>query len=312
MGLFDKIKGPVFLKEDSSAQRQIQQLKEIRSQFPEKIQGQIDQELKIVSAGIYGEQNIAFELKNSRIPMLILHDLYLESGDLAAQIDYLIVTRKRSFVLECKNLIGNIEITADGDFIRSFSLGRYSQKEGVYSPITQNQRHLELIKRLLREQKDNFISRALLESRFYDRYRSVVVLANPKTILYAKYAPKEIKSQVIRADQLLAYIERINEEPGADSISEKTMQQTAAYFLSHHREKIVDVSQRYKKLLRAVPPQAPKSQTAQPLPVKKVMLCPKCGAPMIKRRAARGEFKGQEFWGCSQYPICKQIVNISG
>lgn len=48
----------------------------------------------MLQAGICGEDTIAFELKNSHIPMMVLHDLYLEHEGLSAQIDYLIVTRK--------------------------------------------------------------------------------------------------------------------------------------------------------------------------------------------------------------------------
>uniref|UniRef100_UPI0009FFCCA4 topoisomerase DNA-binding C4 zinc finger domain-containing protein n=1 Tax=Pleomorphomonas koreensis TaxID=257440 RepID=UPI0009FFCCA4 len=35
--------------------------------------------------------------------------------------------------------------------------------------------------------------------------------------------------------------------------------------------------------------------------------CPKCGAPMRKRLAKRGKFRGREFMGCSRYPRCDGI-----
>lgn len=38
--------------------------------------------------------------------------------------------------------------------------------------------------------------------------------------------------------------------------------------------------------------------------------CPKCSSAMIKRKARQGVRAGQEFWGCSQYPKCRGIVNI--
>ena len=41
-----------------------------------------------------------------------------------------------------------------------------------------------------------------------------------------------------------------------------------------------------------------------------VKWCPKCNSPMIKRTAKRGMFAGSMFWGCSNYPRCKYIVNI--
>ncbi len=38
--------------------------------------------------------------------------------------------------------------------------------------------------------------------------------------------------------------------------------------------------------------------------------CPKCGSPMIRRIAGRGSHKGKAFYGCSNYPRCKLIVDI--
>lgn len=41
------------------------------------------------------------------------------------------------------------------------------------------------------------------------------------------------------------------------------------------------------------------------------VLCPRCSSSMIKRIAKRGANAGNAFWGCSAYPDCKQIVNLS-
>lgn len=40
--------------------------------------------------------------------------------------------------------------------------------------------------------------------------------------------------------------------------------------------------------------------------------CPKCGAIMVLQTAQRGKYRGQHFWGCSDFPRCKKIVNIEG
>ena len=40
------------------------------------------------------------------------------------------------------------------------------------------------------------------------------------------------------------------------------------------------------------------------------LLCPRCGAPMVRRRATRGPNAGKEFYGCTNYPRCRGIVNI--
>lgn len=138
MGLFNKLSEPVFLKESSSAQEQLEKLKELEPSLNEEGQAKLQQDMKYIKYGIEGERNIIFELKNSHMPMYIIHDLYLRDGDLTSQIDFLVVTRKLCFVIECKNLYGDIEIDSQGAFVRSFDGQR--KKEGIYSPITQNQR----------------------------------------------------------------------------------------------------------------------------------------------------------------------------
>jgi restriction system protein len=35
--------------------------------------------------------------------------------------------------------------------------------------------------------------------------------------------------------------------------------------------------------------------------------CPKCGSPMVRRTAKRGENAGASFWGCTQYPACRGV-----
>lgn len=39
--------------------------------------------------------------------------------------------------------------------------------------------------------------------------------------------------------------------------------------------------------------------------------CPLCGKPMHRRTAAKGPRAGHPFWGCSAYPACKGILDIT-
>lgn len=39
--------------------------------------------------------------------------------------------------------------------------------------------------------------------------------------------------------------------------------------------------------------------------------CPKCGAALVKRKAAKGKHKGEIFWGCSAYPKCRYIKKLT-
>ena len=42
----------------------------------------------------------------------------------------------------------------------------------------------------------------------------------------------------------------------------------------------------------------------------KTVKCPDCGKKMILRIASKGRFVGKPFYGCSNFPICKKIVNV--
>lgn len=248
MGLFDKLNEPVFIKEDNNAAKQLELLEELYDKAQDAVKKQIEQEIKYISYGIKGEEQIAFELKNSHMPMYVLHDLYLEFEDLSAQIDYLIITRKGIFVIECKNLFGDITVNSNGDFVRSIKLGGRLVKEGIYSPITQNKRHLEII-RQVRGQDKSALTRVFFEKYFYDRYHSIVVLANPKTILNTKYAPKEVREKVIRADQLIEYIKKVNTRINIDTNNDKEMKALAEYFLSKHAPKEMTYHKKYEQII---------------------------------------------------------------
>lgn len=295
MGLFTITKEPVFLKEDSSALKQIECLKELYNQVNDEGKAEIENEIKLLEAGLYGENQIIFKLKNSHIPMVVLHDIYLEYEGLSAQIDFLIVTKGYVFVVECKNLVGNITIDNTGSFTRIFDYGKFKKKEGIYSPITQNQRHMELIKQKVIAKQTNIFSKKLAEKAFEENFKSVVVLANPKTVLNAKFAPKEIKNSVIRADQLIEFIKKTN--AGYETRSEKAMLEVAESYLQSHVENVKDYAEKYNQYL------------IQETVEEKVM-CPKCGAEMIKRVATKGANAGKAFYGCSNFPKCRGILSI--
>lgn len=246
MGLWDKMREPVFLKESNEAQRQIQMLEGLAPCLTIEGQEILRQDIRCLEYGILGEQQIAYELKNSHMPMYILHDIYLEDRDLSAQIDYLVVTRKLCFVIECKNLYGNIEITPTGEFYRIMEFNGQRKKEAIYSPVTQNEHHLELLKKIRLEGKENFLFRRMAEKQFDRTYQSIVVLSNPKTLLYAQNSSPYIRERVIRADQLVAYIRKQYQISSEAELSDKKLKEWAESFLDLHQEKHKNYLRKYQ------------------------------------------------------------------
>lgn len=316
MGLFDVNGEPVFLKEDSTAEQELAEMRSLLANSAGETRKRLERDIRITEAGIYGENQISFQLRNSHLPLFVMHDLYFEHEGLSSQIDFLVVTPYVTLVIECKNLVGNIEINDRGDFIRTFNYGHGNVREGMDSPITQNERHLQLMKAIKQDGKGTVLKLAN-EHYFRDFYKSVVVLANPKTILDDREAKKEIKEQVIRADALIARINELNESSRSNGrSSKKEMQEMAERWLarstSHMRDiaAVYGISRESAQVLTGQQTTTQETRTEKTPGTSSAPLCPKCGAPMVLRTAMRGERAGKRFWGCSRYPSCRGIVNI--
>ena len=224
-------------------------MEELRQKAPSEFQEKIDNQIRIAKYGIMGENNIAFELKNSGMDMYVLHDIYLEVNGLSAQIDYIVITRKRVYIIECKNMFGNIDIDNTGAFVRNYEFNGRKIKEGIYSPITQNERHMNVIRELQNTSKTNFITRKLAEKSFARDYKGIVVLANPKTCLNARFAKKEVKEQVIRADQLISYIRNCDAEVTDHTFSVDEMGKICDFYLQNNVSNRSDYTKKYTEML---------------------------------------------------------------
>ncbi|WP_417189550.1 NERD domain-containing protein [Agathobaculum sp.] len=312
MGLFSKPE-VVIAKESSNAKEYLRQLEELAEKAAGENAKKIAKEIAVVKAGIIGEDNILFELKNSGMDMVVLHDLYIESvSGASAQIDFLVLTPKINFVLECKNLFGNIEINSKGDFIRTIRCGGRYYKEGIYSPITQNQRHLQVLNEC-RNENHGKVMAALRNHWFSNFFKGLIVLSNPKTIINDQDAPQEVKKQVVRADQLVETIKRMNRESSELKSSMKDLKEDGEYYLNKmHIEKPITYIEKFKQEELEDQPAAEQPALIEPakpeLPEKN--LCPKCGKPLVMREARRGTHIGEKFWGCTGFPQCHFIKKI--
>ncbi|MFO7726664.1 MAG: four helix bundle suffix domain-containing protein [Oceanipulchritudo sp.] len=45
-------------------------------------------------------------------------------------------------------------------------------------------------------------------------------------------------------------------------------------------------------------------------PADQIPECPQCGKPMVLRTARTGKKVGKQFWGCSDYPDCKGVLDV--
>ncbi len=193
---------PILYFTNNTLESQIEALKS-----KENLDEETTKKIKLFQYGVDGEKKVLYELMNSDIGMYILHDINICFHNQEAQIDFLIMTEKSVYVLECKQLYGNITIDNKGNFIRELEWKGRKNKEGMYNPLTQCERHISLLKKICYS-KYNTLEKLLYKNRMNTLFTPIVVLANDKTILNDYNAPNEIKQKIVRADQLIKYIKK--------------------------------------------------------------------------------------------------------
>ncbi|MDQ1835420.1 NERD domain-containing protein [Massilia scottii] len=160
----------------------------------------IEDELRMLRAGIKGEQqsayHIDFDFRNS-VLTAVIHDLRLEHNGRVAQIDHLVIHRTHKFfVLETKSFSHGVKINDDGEFLRWNDWKK--TYEGLPSPIEQNRRHVEVL-------------REVLSSLGYAKpvFESFVLISPTARIDRSKVHPCP---EVVKADQFsTAYKKRLDD-----------------------------------------------------------------------------------------------------
>ena len=235
LDIFDKFRDAIILKEDCELERKVKYLEELKNKNPNN--KNITQQLYMAQKGLEGENEIIYQLKKSNIGMFILHDVNLVYEDLKAQIDFIVITPWCCYFIECKNLIGNISVNEKGDFIREYSFKGHKVKKGMESPYRQVQAQRDVYKKIWLKLQGK-LKGFLFERNFESFHRVLVVAANGENILNTKYAPKEMKNNIIKADALIRKLEYDRDHSDRDLWdNKKSMEQWANHFIKLNVEK---------------------------------------------------------------------------
>lgn len=227
-----RFKNQVLYKEDTTTQKELDRMKEYLKTHPNK---DLENKVKLFEYGLAGEKQVLYELLHSGIGMYILNNVSFEYKGKAAQIDFVVITARCTYFIECKNFIGNITINSKGDFVRTYMKNNRKVTEGTYNPITQSKRHLEIIKE---ENYDNanILYKMNFEKTFDSFHDYIVVMANPKTIINDKYAPKNIKERLVKADQIIECLKRLESKRDPFRF-EKDIKKVADVYIESNKEK---------------------------------------------------------------------------
>lgn len=233
------IKEPIFLKDFHKENKQIEDLEILLPKISNKDKSSlIHKDIITLKEGLIGENNVYYELKNSYIPMICLHNIRIELDGNTAQFDFIIITHYFIMILETKKLSGDITINESGEFIRIFKnkYGKIIKKEGIYSPISQNERHVRILK--------NYLIKNKLIKDF--PIKSLVLIANPKSIINRYKAPYDVKNKIFKSDQLTNILNNeIKKYKKEQSIYESKMYKIADFLLKNHSDPIYDYYKKY-------------------------------------------------------------------
>lgn len=227
-----RFKNQVLYKEDTTTQKELDRMKEYLKTHPNK---DLENKVKLFEYGLTGEKQVLYELLHSGIGMYILHNVSFEYKGKSAQIDFVVITARCTYFIECKNFIGNITINSKGDFVRTYMKNNRKVTEGTYNPITQSKRHLEIIKEQNYDNA-NILYKMNFEKTFDSFHDYIVVMANPKTIINDKYAPKNIKERLVKADQIIECLKRLESKRDPFRF-EKDIKKVADVYIESNKEK---------------------------------------------------------------------------
>ena len=104
----------------------------------------INYQILLYKIGEIGENKVLDELKYSFYPMHIFKDISINIGEFQCQIDFVILTKKSMYLIECKNTKFNVKIDKTG----SFYLINEGKKNRTFSVLNQIERQKMILEQL--------------------------------------------------------------------------------------------------------------------------------------------------------------------
>jgi restriction system protein len=203
----------------------------------------------------------------------LIKNVTLPTDDGSTQIDHVIVSKYGVFVVETKNLKGWIFGSANQ---KMWTQKIFRHSNQFQNPLHQNHKHVKTLE-------------ALLELAGHQIFSVVVFVGDstfktemPENVTYGSGYIRYIKSktQIVLA------------EPEVEEITLKISSGRLRPSFKTNREHV--------KHVKTIVADKGNSKT-----------CPKCGSEMALREAKQGQNTGKKFWGCSNFPKCKFVINIT-
>lgn len=224
--------------------------------------------------GVFGEFLVNKLLSQlPRSDYTLVKNVTLPTEDGTTQIDHIVVSKYGVFVVETKNMKGWI-FGSRNQKLWTQKIYRHTYK--FQNPLHQNYKHVKTLESLLG------IDSSKLHSVIVFVGNSTFKTDMPNNVTYERGCLDYIKQFVQPVFSGSEYSQTI------EAINEVKLKKSVATDLKHRKH--------VKELLTS------KNHIKQ---------CSRCSSEMIERETKRGENKGKRFWGCSSFPKCRAVEELS-
>jgi hypothetical protein len=239
-----------------------------RKDVPQATRKRIESEIRQIQAGITGERDATYiiDLYYGRSPnWAVIHDLRIEVGGHAAQMDHVIINRlAQVWVCESKHFAEGVSVNEYGEWSRWWR----GRQEGIPSPIEQNRRHILLLQRAF---DDGLVSapKRLGLVRWKPEVKSLVLVSDNARIGRPRRKVDGL-DDVVKAEQLKRKLEEGFDKASAIStfglIGKEGLQAFARELAALHRPASFDWPARFGLAAgpSAAPSAFPAPSTARP------------------------------------------------
>lgn len=223
--------------------------------------------------GLFGEFliNLFTQLRLDKNDYHLIKNVTLPTDDGTTQIDHIIVSKYGIFVVETKNMKGWI---FGSENQKSWTQKIYRHTSKFQNPLHQNYKHVKTLESLLEISGDTLFPIVVFIGDSTFKTDMPVNVFNGAG--YLKYINSK-NIEFFSDDEVAEIIQSI--ESGRLERSIKTNRQHVS-----HVNDILEAKKAIKK-------------------------CPKCGSSMVLRKTKKGKNIGKKFWGCSQFPKCRGVLN---
>lgn len=223
----------------------------------------------------------------------VFHDLYLPrpDGKGTTQIDHVVISPHGIFVIETKNMRGWI---FGNENERQWTQSIYRKKSRFQNPLHQNELHVKALELTLGLPRSSFHNIVFFfgDCTFKTKLPSHVMNRNLIGFIKGKQEQLLKEAEWRRARDILQTIDKNTPKRQASKAHRESIQQR----LTNPKVTLVEKTTHE----HALSTQAPEAISNS------APICPKCQSSMVLRTSKRGEHSGNQFWGCSSYPKCRQ------